>query len=327
MAARRNDLGSPRERTGPPEERVRELGERLLVTLGRQKWMDRPSYRLEHTLGLVLAACGGAAGRVSNLLYGTWLGHPLHPLLTSLPTGAVATTVALDVAGVLPGHGSGLRDASRFTLGVGIVGSLASAVTGLNDWQHTQEQSRRVGLVHGALNAAATGLYVASWWDRRRGRHLRGVAGSGLGYGITLASGYLGAALVYRSGTGVDRSGARLAIREWTPVLPATALKAGEPQRVEVAGIGLVLFRNGEDVVAVGERCPHLGAPMSDARIDRGRIVCPWHGSQFEPVSGQVAQGPATAPLPCYPTRLREGTIEVRDGATQAVGVATGVGR
>jgi nitrite reductase/ring-hydroxylating ferredoxin subunit len=109
--------------------------------------------------------------------------------------------------------------------------------------------------------------------------------------------------------------------------MPATALKAGEPQRVEVAGIGLVLFRNGEDVVAVGERCPHLGAPMSDAWIDRGRIVCPWHGSQFEVVSGQVAQGPATAPLPCYPTRLREGTIEVRDGATQAVGVAIGVGQ
>lgn len=212
-------------------------------------------------------------------------------------------------------------------LGVGIVGSLASAVTGLNDWQHTHEQSRRVGLVHGALNTVATSLYVASWWDRRRGRHLRGVAGSGLGFGITLVSGYLGAALVYRSGTGVDRSGARLAIREWTPMLPATVLKTGKPQRVEVAGIGLVLFRNGEDVVAVGERCPHLGAPMSDGRIDRGRIVCPWHGSQFEPVSGRVVNGPATAPLPCYPTRLRDGMIEVRDGATQAVDVATGVGR
>lgn len=156
MAARGNELGSPRGRTGPAEERVREIGERLLATLGRQKWMDRPSYRLEHTLGLARAACGGAAVRVSNLLHGTWLGHPLHPLLTSLPIGAVATTVALDVAGVLPGHGSGLRDASRFTLGVGIVGSLGSAVTGLNDWQHTHEQSRRVGLVHGALNAAAT---------------------------------------------------------------------------------------------------------------------------------------------------------------------------
>lgn len=314
------------ERTGPPEERVRKVGERLLATLGRQKWIDRPSYRLEHTLGLARAACGGAGVRVSNLLSGIWLGHPLHPLLTSLPTGAVATTVALDVAGVLPGRGSGLSEASRFALGVGILGSLGSAVTGLNDWQHTHEQARRVGLVHGALNAAATGLYIASWWDRRRGRHLRGVAGSGLGYGITLVSGYLGGALVYQSAIGVDHSGARLTIQDWTPVLPATALETGGPQRVEVAGIGLVLFRNGEDVVAIGEHCPHLGAPMLDAWIDRGKLVCPWHGSQFEPRSGQIVRGPATAPLPCYPTRLREGTIEVCEGAPDTSGIAEGAG-
>lgn len=116
MAVQRRDFGVLRKRIGPPEERVREMGERLLATLGRQEWIDRPSYRLEHTLGLVLAACGGAGRRISNLLYGTWLGHPLHPLLTSLPTGAVAATVALDVGGVLPSRGSGLRDASRFTL-------------------------------------------------------------------------------------------------------------------------------------------------------------------------------------------------------------------
>ncbi len=170
-----------------PEDRVRAAGERGLAMLGRQGWLDRPSYRLEHALGLALAAWGGAGERVSNLLHGTWLGHPLHPLLASLPTGAMASTVALDVVDALGGrgHGAGLRSASRLTLGVGIVGSLGAAVTGLNDWQHTQERSRRVGLVHGALNAAATGLYVLSWLDRGRDRHVRGVATSALGYGIT----------------------------------------------------------------------------------------------------------------------------------------------
>lgn len=290
----------------------------MLGTLGRQGWLDRPSYRLEHGLGLVLAACGGAGERISNLLSGTWLGHPLHPLVTSLPTGAVATTVVLDAAGVLPHRGPGLRDASRLSLGVGIVGSVAAAVTGLNDWQHTQQHSRRVGLVHGALNATATGLYVLSWWDRRRGRHLRGIAGSVVGYGITTASGYLGAALVYRSGIGVDRAGPPLPIPQWTPVLPAAALGDGEAQQVTAAGGGVVLIRDGEEIRAVGDRCPHLGAPLSDGWIDRGRVVCPWHGSQFSPTTGQVLRGPATAPLPCYRTRVRQGTIELRDAAPNA---------
>jgi nitrite reductase/ring-hydroxylating ferredoxin subunit/uncharacterized membrane protein len=285
------------------------------TVLGRQAWLDRPSYRLEHGLTFVFAALGRHRDRISNALHGTWLGHPLHPALTSVPTGAVATTVAMDAAGVLPGRAAAWRDASRFALGVGIAGSLGAAATGLTDWQHTHEESRRIGLVHGVLNGVATGLYALSWWDRRRGRHRRGVFTSAVGYGLALGSGYLGGYLVYESGTGVDRSGERLTEPRWTPVLPEAALD-GQPRRVDVAGVGVVLYRSDGRVVAVGERCPHLGAPMDDGWIDRGRIVCPWHGSRFECESGEVLRGPATAALPNYPVRIRDGLIEVR-GATK----------
>jgi hypothetical protein len=49
--------------------------------------------------------------------------------------------------------------------------STESAVTGVADWQHTHEENRRIGLVNGVLNEVATGLYLMSWLDRRRGRH------------------------------------------------------------------------------------------------------------------------------------------------------------
>ncbi|WP_082951825.1 Rieske 2Fe-2S domain-containing protein [Mycobacterium sp. 852002-51057_SCH5723018] len=262
----------------------------------------------------MFAAMGRYRDRVSNALHGTWLGHPLHPALTSVPTGAVAATVAMDAVSVLPGRASAWRDASRFALGVGIVGSVGAAATGLTDWQHTHEESRRIGLVHGILNGFATGLYALSWWDRGRGRHRRGVFTSAVGYGLALGSGYLGGCLVYETGTGVDRSGARLTGERWTPVLPATALD-GQPQRVDVEGVGVVLYRSDGRVLAVGERCPHLGAPMDDGWIDRGRIVCPWHGSRFACESGKVLRGPATAALPNYPVRVRDGLIEVRGAA------------
>jgi nitrite reductase/ring-hydroxylating ferredoxin subunit/uncharacterized membrane protein len=291
-------------------ERIRNFGTRVTKTLGRQQWLDRPSYRFEHALTLIFAAFGRRRERVSNVLHGTWLGHPLHPALTDLPTGAVATALTLDVAGMLPRHSAAMRDASRFALGVGIIGSLGAAVTGATDWQHTHEESRRIGIVHGLLNAVATALYAVSWWDRRHCRHLRGMAGTALGYGLTMASGYLGAALVYGSGVGVDRSGPRLVAEGWTAVLPVTALN-GQPQRVEIDGVGVVLHRDGGNVLAVGEYCPHLGAPMSDGWVDRGRVVCPWHGSRFECKSGDVLKGPATASLPSYPTRIRDGMVEV----------------
>jgi nitrite reductase/ring-hydroxylating ferredoxin subunit len=112
----------------------------------------------------------------------------------------------------------------------------------------------------------------------------------------------------------VDHSGALLSGNHWTPVLPAAALD-GQLQRVEVAGVGVVLYRNEGQVLAVGEHCPHLSAPMNDGWIDRDRIVCPWHGSRFACESGEVLRGPATAALPSYPVRIRDGLVDVRGAA------------
>ena len=302
------------ELSNAADNSVREVGSRVVDTIGSQTWLDRPSYRLEHILTLAFACLGKHRERAVNVLHGIWLGHPLHPVLASLPTGAAATTLVLDAASALPSRKE-LQDASQYALGVGIVASLGAMVTGVTDWQHTHEQSRRIGLVHGVSNVVATALYAKSWRDRRRGRRIRGMAASTVGYGITLTSSYLGGSLVYGSGAGVDRSGPRLTSETWTPVLPVTALD-GRPRLVEVDGVGVVLFRNDGRVKAVGARCPHLGAPMCDGWIDQGRIVCPWHGSYFAYGSGKVLRGPATAALPSYPTRIRNGVVEVRGASS-----------
>jgi uncharacterized membrane protein len=167
-------------------------------------------------------ALGGARDRVTNVLNGVWLGHPVHPPLASLTSGAIGTTVGLDALSFLPGRPkSELIDASRFAsraLGLGILANLGSAVTGVAAWQHTHEQARRIGLVHGVLNGLATGLYITSWLDRRHGRHRRGIVISAIGYGITVGASYLGGALVFDLGIGIDQSGERLRTVDWTPV-------------------------------------------------------------------------------------------------------------
>ncbi|SOX53342.1 DUF2231 domain-containing protein [Mycobacterium ahvazicum] len=299
--------------------RLRNLGPRALAAIGRQKWLDRPSYRLEHALSFAFNGLGPARNTVTNALHGVWLGHPAHPPLASLTSGALATTVALDALSAVPGRPAHeMTDAARFAsraLGVGIAASVGSALTGAADWQHTHEKDRRVGLVHGVVNLVATGLYAQSWWDRRRGRHRRGIALTALGYLITVGGSYLGGALVFESGIGIDQSGRRLSTSEWTPVLEANSLN-GKPVRVEVDGVGLVVCQTKPgEVSAYGEFCPHLAAPMADGWVDRGRIVCPWHGSWFAAESGEVLRGPSAAPLPCYEARLANGMVEVRGEA------------
>lgn len=301
-----------------PEGQVQKRGARMLSFIGRQEWLDRPSYRFEHLVGIAFNSLGRARDRVANALNGVWLGHPVHPPLASLTSGAIGTTVGLDALSLLPGRPtSELVDASRFAtraLGLGILANLGSAVTGVADWQHTHEEDRRIGLVHGVLNGLATGLYIMSWLDRRRGRHHRGIVTSALGYGITVGASYLGGALVFDSGIGIDQSGQRLRTPDWTPVLPLESLKNGKPQRIEVDGVGLVLCRTGNngEIAAFGELCPHLAAPMADGWVDRGRLVCPWHGSRFDLCSGEVLRGPSAAPLPRYQTRINDGMVELR---------------
>ncbi|OMQ13808.1 hypothetical protein A7K94_0221000, partial [Modestobacter sp. VKM Ac-2676] len=92
----------------------------------------------------------------------------------------------------------------------------------------------------------------------------------------------------------------------------AADLPDGEPVGVDVDGVPVVLVATGGEVRAVGGRCPHLGGPMGEGWLHRGELVCPWHGSRFSLADGEPAQGPSTAPLPCFDTRVRDGQVEIR---------------
>lgn len=294
----------------------------LVNWLGNQDWLDRPSYRLENVLTFGFNAFGGLRNQVTNTLHGVWLGHPVHPPLASLSSGVLGATVALDVYQVAIGRRTHAIDASHLaqhTLALGILANLGAAATGATDWQHTHEHDRRIGLVHGLLNLTATAMYALSWSERRRKHHLRASLISCAGYALSMGSGVLGGHLVFASGVGTDQSGPRLESAQWMPVMPQDSLPDNGLHRAEVDNVGMVLFRSDDGIRAVGEFCPHLAAPMADGWVDRGRVVCPWHGSQFDPESGEVVRGPASAPLPCYQVRTRDGMIEVRADSEQSV--------
>src|SRR3954469_15068227 len=108
------------------------------------------------------------AGRLKDLLSGTALGHPAHPMLVTVPIGAWVSVSVLDLLG-----GKAGRDAARKLTAFGALAALPTAATGASDWSDTLGAERRVGLVHALGNYAALGVYGASYLARRRGRHTR----------------------------------------------------------------------------------------------------------------------------------------------------------
>ncbi|MDP5184437.1 Rieske 2Fe-2S domain-containing protein [Blastococcus sp. BMG 814] len=291
---------------------VRDLLERAVDRVEAWQVLDAPGYQVEHGVSLTFLLAGRYARPLQDLLHGVWLGHPLHPVLVAVPIGSWSAAALLDGLDATGRGGPGAGQAARAVVGLGIAGAVGSAATGMTDWQHAHDEARRVGMVHGALNSAALALYTWSFADRGRGRAARARVTAAAGYALVLASGYLGGVLSYRHRLGVDHSAAGRSPRVFTPVARLADLPDREPVEVTADGVPVVLVRTDEEVRALGGRCPHLGGPLAEGWLHRDELVCPWHGSRFDVGTGEPAQGPATAPLPCYDTRVRDGAVEVR---------------
>lgn len=102
----------------------------------------------------------------------------------------------------------------------------------------------------------------------------------------------------------------------WVAVLPVTDLADRKPVKVDVDGSAVLLVRNGEALFAIGNRCPHQGAPLHKGMVRFGgslrTVQCPLHGSTFDLADGRVLRGPATEPARTYETRVTEGVVEIR---------------
>lgn len=76
-------------------------------------------------------------------------------------------------------------------------------------------------------------------------------------------------------------------------------------------GERIAVFRQGREVYAISNVCRHQGGPLGEGRIVDGCVTCPWHGFQYRLEDGRAPE-PFTERLATYPTRIREGRVEVR---------------
>lgn len=256
---------------------------------------------------LVSPVLGPAANRsVKDMLYGTWLGHPLHPVVVDLPIGFWTSSFVLDLLG--------MERAADTTLRIGTISALGAAATGVAQWYDLQEmdEPRRIGTLHGLFNLAATVSFAGSWILRDTNQRAAGQLASVVGLSLATAGGLLGGDLAYRLGIGVSRDAFAEPATKWTQLAPLADLPDGKLVRLEQGGMPLVALRQGDDVLVTSATCTHVGGPLDEGELDGTCVTCPWHASVFDLRDGGVVHGPATTPLRTLQVRVREGQVEIR---------------
>jgi nitrite reductase/ring-hydroxylating ferredoxin subunit len=277
----------------------------LLTRIERARALDGISDRLQAAVQAV-----ARPQAVQDTLHGVWLGHPLHPVLVQVPVGAFLSAAVLDL---VPGG----RRAATTLIAVGTASTPPAIAAGLLDWSQMTKDRRRIGLVHATANAIAVGLYIGSLAARSNGRGGRGRALAFAGLSVAGAGAYLGGHLAYAQGGGMNQAAPDVSRvpEDWTSIGPLHELPDGKPAKRMVDDVPVLLYRMGDDVTAMIERCGHETGPLSEGEVIGtgvdACVVCPWHGSTFRLKDGRVVHGPAGNDQPLLRSRVRDGVVEV----------------
>jgi nitrite reductase/ring-hydroxylating ferredoxin subunit/uncharacterized membrane protein len=268
--------------------------------------------KLQKLLDKALYANGSSsAQKIRNFLNGTWLGEPLHVVLTDVPIGAWTVTIIFDALDLIRKRRE-FSLAADTSLAVGLFGAAGAAFTGITDWSDVDPPARRLGLIHGLLNVGVTALFATSFFLRKRNSRTGGRISAALGYGLMSLSAHLGGKMVYEQRVGVDRTAGESFPDHFAAILEESKLAESTPTRAVYEGVPILLVRRGQRIFALAETCSHFSGPLSEGKLVGDSIECPYHASRFALDDGHVTNGPAVHRQPCLEVRVRSGQIEVR---------------
>lgn len=174
---------------------------RVLTRVEEVESLDAPADASARIASLVV---DGA--RLGRILRGSWLGHPVHPLLITLPIGTWMTSVVFDVV---------FKDVAtaRRLVGVGLAATPPTVLAGWADYALLNKRQQRVGLVHAMSNGLGATCFGLAYRAYRKDKVRAARVYSLLGLGAISVGGALGGHLSYAQGAGMFR---------WQPVRAVT---------------------------------------------------------------------------------------------------------
>ena len=94
-------------------------------------------------------------------------------------------------------------------------------------------------------------------------------------------------------------------------IASATELPPSKEAREFLCGDKTICVANvNGTVTAMDNVCLHRGGPLGQGVIEKGKVVCPWHGWAWDPATGEAVHNPA-AKLHLYLIKVEGGEVLV----------------
>jgi len=88
--------------------------------------------------------------------------------------------------------------------------------------------------------------------------------------------------------------------------LPAT----NEAKEFSCSGKEICIANVNGTYSALDNTCLHQSGPLGQGTIEHGKVVCPWHGWEYDPKTGALASNP-NAKVAVYPMKIENGDVLV----------------
>lgn len=254
-------------------------------------------------------------------------GHPLHPVLIPFPIAFLTGSVVFDIWGRASANQS-LWTTGGYLAIAGIGTALLAAVPGFIDYLYTvppDSSGKKRATLHMGVNLTSVLLFTVAALLRGGPAHEPVTIAIGLqvlALVLLGMGGWMGGTLVGRNQISVDHRYAESG--KWkeatidakggeTVVVAAKdELKVNQMKLLHVNGKRIALGRTEQGYVAFTDRCPHKGGSLAGGVMMGGRVMCPWHGSQFDAASGGLVCGPATIAIKTYAVVEKNGEVTLK---------------
>ncbi len=97
---------------------------------------------------------------------------------------------------------------------------------------------------------------------------------------------------------------------EWYKALSHGELPEGRVTAVNCGDTTVAITHHEGEYAALDNNCPHQGGPLGEGSIETGWLRCPWHGWDFDPLTGETP-GPHDDCVETFPVEEREDGIYV----------------